>query len=106
MRRYPPNLLPLDKAATVLVVWVQPVLGRGEVVLQILLRCLGLRGPLHWACLLQDLEKGKGTLRGLGDESAHGGNAASEPMHILDPLGRLDLLDSLDLVWACLDPTL
>ena len=42
----------------------------------------------------------------LGDESAYGGNAASEPTHMLDPLGRLNLLDSLDLVWVRLDPTL
>jgi len=26
--------------------------------------------------------------------------------HILDPLGCLNLLNSLDLVWVCLDPTL
>ena len=33
-------------------------------------------------------------------------HAASEPAHILDPLGRLNLLNSLDLVWVCLDPAL
>ena len=63
-------------------------------------------GPLHWARLFQNFEKGKGALGRLGDESAHGGNAASEPTHILDPLGRLNLLNSLDLVWVCLDPVL
>ena len=31
---------------------------------------------------------------------------ASESTHILDSHGRLNLLDSLDLVWVCLDPTL
>ena len=41
-----------------------------------------------------------------GDESAHGGNAPSEPTHVLDPLGCPNLLNSLDLVWVSLDPTL
>ena len=45
-------------------------------------------------------------LGGLGDESAHGGDVASEPTHIFNPLGRLNLLNSLDLVWIRLDPTL
>ena len=58
------------------------------------------------ARLFQNLEKRKGALGGLGDESAHGGNAASEPTHILDLLGCLNLLNSLDLVRVCLDPTM
>ena len=42
----------------------------------------------------------------LGDESAHGGNTASEPTHILDPPRRLNLLNGLNLVRVRLNPTL
>ena len=42
----------------------------------------------------------------LRDEPAHGGNAATEPTHILDPPRRLNLLDGLDLIRVCLSPTL
>ena len=80
--------------------------GRREVFLQILQHYLGFWVPLHWPRLLQDLEERKGTLHGLGDEPAHGSNAASEPTHVLDPFGCLNLLDGLDLIWVCLNPAL
>jgi len=45
-------------------------------------------------------------LRGLGDEPAHGGNTTSEPAHVLDPFGCLNLLNGLDLIWVCFNPAL
>ena len=45
-------------------------------------------------------------LCGFGDELAHGGNAASEPTHVLDPSGCLNLLDGLNLVWVRFNPTI
>ena len=48
----------------------------------------------------------KGMLCGLGDEQDHGSNAASEPTHVLDPFGCLNLLDGLDLIWVCFNPAL
>ena len=66
-------------------------------------RFLGFRGPLDGPLLLEELEERQGALAQPGDEAPERGDAPVEALDVLDPLRRLQLLDSQDLVGVGLD---